>query len=476
MNRKIVYGIIFLGVGLCLQAEAQQGDNESLPVGLRKQLLVDDYIIAEKSQVRRGLEQAKKENKGKPIYVNNCEFYGSVLYDEGKFKLYHRYTEGVTVEAGYGYAESTDGINFEHKATLSGIPFAGDINLSVMVDPHESDPKHRYKASFDAVGMAAGLAYSADGIHWKAYNEGKPVTHRAADTYNQIIWDEEAKVYRLFTRTDYPGPIEVRGTRDMINPDVKADPTNWKKVREWKFGKGPDDEIFRRQIYALTDWIYEGVHFGLMHVYEFPHVSGYTEDRTQDLFNRHERDVCNFYIGTTRGNAMWDLTWVYAGKPLVERGPDGSFDKDMIMHASEIITHNDKHWIYYGAWRERHGVNQGPRAIGLATLELDRFIYLEAKGGEWGTVITKPFKLAGSRLQVNVDAEKGRIGVEVLDAAGKPMPGFSGKDSKMYKAVNELRLEPKWGKSQDLGRLKGKVIRLKFRLNNARLYAFKVNE
>ena len=47
------------------------------------------------------------------------------------------------------------------------------------------------------------LGYSADGIHWNAYNDGKPVTHRAADTYNQIVWDAEAKVYRMFTRTDF---------------------------------------------------------------------------------------------------------------------------------------------------------------------------------------------------------------------------------------------------------------------------------
>ena len=47
------------------------------------------------------------------------------------------------------------------------------------------------------------LGYYADSIHLNAYNDGKPVTHRAADTYNQIVWDAEAKVYRMFTRTDF---------------------------------------------------------------------------------------------------------------------------------------------------------------------------------------------------------------------------------------------------------------------------------
>ena len=75
----------------------------------------------------------------------------------------------------------------------------------------------------------------------------------------------------MFTRTDFARPadgLEVRGTRDMVNPDIKANPRNWRTVREWKFGKGAEDEIYRRQIYALTDWIHEGVHFALMSVYE----------------------------------------------------------------------------------------------------------------------------------------------------------------------------------------------------------------
>jgi hypothetical protein len=80
------------------------------------------------------------------------------------------------------------------------------------------------------------IAHSADGFHWVPYNNGEPVTGRAADTTNQLLWDEEAKVYRLFTRTDFGargGPDEIRGTRNMINLDVKADPKNWRTVRSW---------------------------------------------------------------------------------------------------------------------------------------------------------------------------------------------------------------------------------------------------
>ena len=329
-----------------------------------------------KSGVTRELGRGTKQNDGKPVFEGH--FYGTVLHDQGKFKLWYRGNP-------YGYAESNDGLHFQKVAPLVGLDPAHHNTASFYIDPHETDPAHRYKCCYAYLRPhAAALAYSADGIHWKPYNNGKPVTHRAADTYNQVLWDEEAKVYRLFTRTDYrrpPDGLEVRGTRDMINPDLKADPTNWRTVREWKFGSAPFDEVYRRQIYALTDWIYEGVHFALMSVYENIPRPGEPYDSVQDLVKRHDHDIVNFYIGTTRGNAMWDLTWVYAGKPLVERGPDGSFDKDMIFPASQIVTHEDTHWIYYNGYRERHGIaDRGIHGIGLATLKLDRFIGLKAKG------------------------------------------------------------------------------------------------
>jgi len=449
---------------------ANKNKNNVVAVGLRKQLLVDDHVIAEKTRVTRELGKVTKLNNAKPVF--DGYFYGTVLYDEGKFKLWYRGNP-------YGYAESKDGVHFRKIAKMVGLNPSHRNSASFYIDPHETDPAHRYKVCYAfSRPHAACLAYSADGINWKPYNKGRPVTHRAADTYNQIVWDEEAKLYRLFTRTDYrrpPDGLEVRGTRDMINPDIKTNPRNWRTVRQWKFGKGPRDEIYRRQIYALTDWIYEGVHFALMSVYEFIPKPGKSYDRVQDLVKRHEHDVVNFYIGTTRGNAMWDLTWVYAKKPLVARGPNGSFDKDMVFPASQIITHNDKHWIYYNGYRERHGVSdRGKPGIGLATLELDRFICLEAKGDEWGTIITKPFKLTGSALRVNVNAAKGRVRVDVLDTAGRPIPGFSGKDSKIFKAVNKLRLGPRWSRFSDLARLKGKIVRLRFMLHNARLYAFQI--
>ncbi|HIM70863.1 MAG TPA: hypothetical protein EYM44_09710, partial [Gammaproteobacteria bacterium] len=150
-------------------------------MGLRKQLLVDDWVVAEKRGMVRELGTVVKQNGGKPIFEGH--FYGTVLHDEGKFKMWYRGNP-------YGYAESVDGIHFKKISLLKGLDPAHHNTASFYIDPNETDPTHRYKVCYAYLRPhAAALGYSADGIHWKAYNGGKPVTHRAADTYNQIVWD-----------------------------------------------------------------------------------------------------------------------------------------------------------------------------------------------------------------------------------------------------------------------------------------------
>lgn len=89
-----------------------------------------------------------------------------------------------------------------------------------------------------------------------------------------------------------------------------------------------------------------------------------------------------------------------------------------------------------------------------------------------GVSLTKPFKLEGKTLQVNVDAQAGDIRVEILDEDGKSIPGFSGTYAATYQRVDDLRLAPRWKGDPDLASLAGKSVRLLFHLKNAKLYSF----
>jgi hypothetical protein len=412
---------------------------------------LSNYVVAEKHNVVRALGKVTKANGGRPVLVADrpCEtdniLIGSVFRERGKFKMFYKVgyaesesndTPGIT-QLRVAYADSSDGLHWTNP-NLGIRTFRNSKNnnlinpmgMTCLPDPHEKDLQHKYKSAYTHwQHMKAAIAHSRDGLHWTPYNDGNPVTHRAADTINQLLWDPTAGSYRPYTRTDYQrrlkAKIEVRGTRGMTNRQLKTNPTSWKTIREWSLDRQDCGEYKRRQIYSLNGWIYEGVHFGLLWSYEWP---GDLSEGPHDLLKRHERDVMNFYLITTRGDLPWDLRWVYAGKPMIPRGPNGSFDKDRVQPAINIVTWKDRHWLYYAGSKERHDVKGSrPVSIGLATLRLDGFVCFKAKNGR-GFVATKPFVLKGRTLQVNADADQGELRVEVLTPEGNPIDGLTAGD------------------------------------------------
>ena len=477
---------------------------ELVPVGLQKQLLVDDYVIAAKQNITCEMGVVKKvgvvcepslesdyypgffKPDGSPVALD-FGYYATVLRNakDDKFQMWymgHR-------ETGVGYAESKDGVHWTKP--LVGIDGKSNIvhssqGFSCSIDPTlpwGHPEKYKGAGDFKEEDSKVGICYSADGIRWNDYNGGRAVSYRAADTHNQLQWDPIAENYRLLTRTDLGGQggsSESRSTRIMVHHvgnDVQDHPTAWRTVADKICVDDPKKEknrwgLPRLQFNGMTNWIYEGIYFGLMDVY--------TMDRADffdgfDYETRHDDDYMDFYIGTSRDGLNFDKSWIYARKPLVPRGPAGAFDKDGIKPPSQIVTYKDEHWIYYGGMPERHYSRGRDLKIGLAKLPLDRFICQKAED-KLGTITTKPFQLEGDTLQANVDAKKGRFYVEVLDADGKPIPGFAVNEAKLFGDVDELRLEPQWNSHEDLSALKGETIRLKFYLYNAKLYAFQIKK
>ncbi len=415
-------------------------------------------------------------------------FYTTVLWNEKNRKFQMWYMPWRM--AGVGYAESTDG--FHWTKPLVGKDGKDNIvhfsqSFSCMIDPtvpwgHPAKYKAAFDSNLDRV-CQPGLAHSADGIHWTDYNGGKPVTGRAADCFDQILWDPMMQKYRLTCRTDVGGEggtKEYRSTRIMVHDrgnDLMNHPTAWKTIADRIVVDDPRKEKNpwgnpRLQFNWMTCWIYEGVYFAPMNVYTMDESHFF---ESFDYKTRHEKDVLDFYIGTSRDGVNFDRSWIHARKPLVPRGPAGSFDKDGAFPPSQIVTHNDEHWIFYGGAAERHYSIGRDMKIGLAKLRLDGFFCLAAKD-EPGTVVTKPFKLEGRGLLVNVDATKGEFFVEILDTQGRPVPGFSALEAKKYRAIDQLRLIPQWQTGHHLSAIRGQTIRLKFHLRNAKLYSFTVVE
>jgi hypothetical protein len=484
---------------------------ELAPVGVQKQLLVDDYVIAEKHNITRQLGRPRKmgvvmkasvptdfhPTKQFPDGFPDVGYRTTVLWNEQQdiFQMMYR----ASAEDLTAYAESKDGIHWTKPLIADDggsnlVTFRGETQgtfyeASFMIDPTVPwGHPEKFKAAYNPGNTMCAIAHSPDGIHWTGYNDGESVTGRAADTHNQILWDPIGCRYLLLTRTDLGaegGLTEDRATRIMVHDkgnDLLSHPKAWKTLATVKV----DDPLGRKtaagvavlQMEAMTVWVYENIYFGLMHVLTVGELTG-ADGRIPvvDPDKRPEADVIDFYIGTSRDAVHFDRSWVHARKPLIERGDAGSFDRAMVMATSEIVTLGDEHWIYYQGNDSRHHGGRSTKSqggqIGLAKLPLDRFICQQAKD-ELGTITTKPFKLQGDTLEVNVDAKEGRFYAEVLDADGKPISGFAAEQARSYDGIDALRLEPQWQSSKDLSPLRGKTIRLKFYLRNAKLYAFQV--
>lgn len=505
---------------------------EQISVGQQKQLFADDFIIDSLTNVTRKVGQATKHGvlleptlptdfqTGKvhdgPDGGSGYEFgescfgwFFSPHWDESKqmFRLW--YMSSKRPGSGVAYAESKNGLNWtkplvakDGKSNLinwdAPLPILRhgksmdllDIGLdgiTVTIDPslpfgHAEKYKIAFYPNMGGQDARTRLGYSADGINWSFYNKGMPVTGRAADTNNQIHWNPLTKKYLLHCRQDFAaggGVGELRGVRIMEHAkgnDLMNHPTAWKTLRTFVLDDPDKSQISGTnipvyQIHTFPMWYYEGIWFALTDV--LAATKRPVPEGQQDFFKRHERGVWEFYMSPSRDAIHYDFSVAtYPRKPLIPRGPDGSFDKDCARPPSNIITHNDEHWVYYLATNERWGARKWDARLALAKLRLDGFFYLQA-GGQAGTVETKPFEIEGDTLELNIDAHRGSFKVEILDETGQALPAFSGANAKLYRGHDRLRLQPGW-KQSSLGSLKGQTVRLRFKLQNTKLYAFQI--
>src|SRR6266404_1962613 len=182
-----------------------QGDTAAaIPIGQEKELFLDDHLIASMQRVHRAVQPAQKSAANPVLWPHEkwepemATIYGSVLRDEGKFKMWYKSGMGV------GYAESEDGIRwnkprldlavvdgeqtnilFRKKSKTEGpegMPYCYEL-FGVHRDDRDPDPARRYKIGFLDIDWkysgkegdpwhksqrrGLGVAGSPDGIHWK---------------------------------------------------------------------------------------------------------------------------------------------------------------------------------------------------------------------------------------------------------------------------------------------------------------------
>jgi hypothetical protein len=460
---------------------AATGSTAAMNIGSAKQLFIDGAIVASSNDIRLTMNPPRKTGERcivaeRPWEGHRVCAYNSVVEDSGIYKMWY---DAIANDGSRWlcYATSTDGVHWD-KPALGIVEFDGskDTNIvfplekrshepgCVVLDTNpDRAPDARYKmvCSYDGPGGFGTYVYvSADGLHWSPISD-KP-SFRASDTGNIAFWDDRIGKYVAYIRTWAPG----RGVGRCETDDLRD------------FGKEqivlarddldpPDVDLYTNAAvkYPFADNVYLLFPSAYFH-YPEPPVGKFSNDGPLDIRLAVSRDGVHFTVPDR--------------SPYIRLGVKGAFDDSAMYMATGMIRRGAELWQYYGGYDFTHGAYNMGRdkftgVISRVVQRLDGFVSADAPYGG-GELTTVPIIFSGKRLELNVETSvAGSARVEILDGAGKPVPGFTLAEADVIKG-NYIDGVASWQGRDDVGALAGKPIQLRFVLRDAKLYAFRFGE
>ena len=190
----------------------------------------------------------------------------------------------------------------------------------------------------------------------------------------------------------------------------------------------------------------------------------------------HSSDRVDLRLAVSRDGERWHFTH---DDPFVPAGEPGSDHVGMIFAGCGTVPLGKGMWAFpVNLYDGTHNMDFQPTAehprqggVWLAMLREDGFLALEAEAE--GECWTQPATFEGSRLLINSwGLTGGRVSIEIADEQGKPFPGYA-LESCDGLAGDQLWSAMTWRGNSDVSGLRGKLIRLRFRLHRVRLYAFR---
>ena len=460
----------------------------AVPLGQR-QLFLDDYGVVRIEHLTRTLHQPEK--KGAVIrpdrpWESALQTRCAPAWDpkEEVFKLWMITSTTIPGVGGMTYAESKDGMHWtkpilrqmEVDGSLENnfVTIDDDPNLTwpanaienVVYDPFDPDPSRRYKGLGHCDGREPLI--SPDGIHWKRLDVPKIPS---ADESN-LSYDQSTNTFIATVKQNGPHgrSVYLSTSKDFehwIEPELifHADDIDQERGREHIEARLANPALqqpiynepakYNVDVYNMGVFRYEGLYVGMPAMF---HATGPTSDNF-DGFHLVQL-TCSRDLKTWK--RMGDRKTFIGPSPMA----DGIYDRTQLLPPSRPVVHSDELWFYYTGIKYRAAPeNPDPdgSAICLAVLRRDGFISLDA-GEREGIVVTKPFKLPGTTLYVNVDAGKGTLRVEVLRKDGKVLA------TSRTLTGDQLRGRIKWTRGE-LASFKEKVA-LRFSMRNTRFYSY----
>ncbi len=499
-------GALTLAAPLCAQVRPPA---PALKKG-EKQLFVDSVMIRSKQGVTRVVHPAKKREQ--PVLTaempwevrtkdgvidKRLNIYGTVLRDEktGSFRMWYADPGSVL------YATSTDGIQWERpNLKVAGETNETDLHLhspSIIEDKFETDPKKRYKAvgnasrgvddaklqrlkdKFEMAGWYRDkdhrlyyAAYSADGWHWTI--EPEPIL-LGCDTVT-LSQDPVTGEYLVFHKRQ--GDPRVVGIRHVFL-SVSKDMQHWSEPHPVVVADEVDNKATRKlkggtysEYYNLSAFAYAGQWLGFVtHFRRVEPQSALFGNNEVNGVKRGATGIIDVQLVTSRDGLHWHRC--SDRSPVIPLGPHAYDAGSIFGLCNAPVFVGDEMWMYYTAVTTPHGglPPEKQQSIALATWRIDGLASLQAKETP-GTIETHEFIPEGTLLSVNVGVGKGRLMVEVLDAAGKTIEGYE-KEACVIENQDAVKLPVRWKNAEALP--KGVPIRLRFHLQNGNLFSYRID-
>ena len=467
-----------------------------IDIGSRRELFVDDFLIDKLDNVRLELQHPQPQEIvfacDKPWEGNTC-IYFRIIPDEGKYRMWYQGAHWQLDPADpmkthpyhICYAESDDGIHWT-RPNLSLIEVDGSKENNIVVtgvydnftplrdDNPKCDPQARYKALGQSKdGLIAWQ--SPDGIHWQRLGDKPVITKGAFDSQNVAFWDAPSNKYRAYIRDFHDG---LRDIRLAFSDDF----VTWTVPEMLKVTPAVAKEQFYVNCIARYD---RAPHLLLGFPVRYVERPWSPSMRAlPDLKHRELRAKAGERIGTaiTDGAFMSSrdgLNFHRWTEAFLRIGPErpGSWVYGDCYPAHGLIETESKLpgapkefslFIAEHYWRTEEALRRW-------TIRLDGFVAATAPlpGGD---LLTKPFSFTGKRLSLNfATSAAGSLHVELTDAQGNPLPGFSLAESDEHFG-DSLDRTVSWTENTDVSFHAGKPVRLRFRLRDAELYAFQFTE
>ena len=484
----------------------------TIDIGSRLELFVDDFLIDHLSGKAELRLHHPTPQKIVMVYDASWEGtgsgYRSIFKDGNIYRMYYKAWQIFSTKKRKKhplfccYAESDDGIHWR-KPNLGLYEFrgskannivmisgkVGNVNINaghpaVFKDENpNASPEARYKAFFRA-GTTNGPGLlpfkSPDGIHWTPMCDTMVITDGAFDSQNLAFWDslhgEYRAYWRYFRRQTRGGrTLEIRAIRTATSKDF----LHWTNQADLRYVDSPAEQLYTNQIkpYYRAPHLLIGFPTRYIDRGWSPSMRALPE-----LKEREWRAKENTRYGTALTEALimisrdgvWFKRWEEAFlRPGIERPGTWNYGQQYIawqmVETQSALKGAPNELSLYAT--ESYWTDPGS-ALRRYSLRMDGFVSVNApmSGGE---LLTRTVTFSGNNLFLNYSTSAaGDIRVEIQDAAGRPLPGYSLADCAPIFG-DTIERPVIWKNGGDLSSFQGEPIRLRFILRDADLYSFR---